>query len=100
MLLLHAQADRAVDVIAEAEHELERRAGFQPLMHLFPSTEEARASGWNIAWSAADEMLREWARTEDAESLSPYSRDLQVSESSLVPHVPSHLHRSTSVTSQ
>ena len=45
-------------MITETAQELEGRAGFQPLMHLLPSTAEADAEGWSISWSDYDEVLR------------------------------------------
>lgn len=97
------------DWLAALLAELDSRAGFEPLMHLLPCTEEAEDEGWSISLSKEDELLRSWFK-QQAGAVHPQAQYLQQKQACsdtgaqtwfgplapsvvVVEHLPSHLHR-------
>lgn len=50
--------------LADVQGELAVRGGLLPLMHLFPN--EETHPGLSIPWTAADQQLQRWLRTDPA----------------------------------
>ncbi|KAF5829704.1 tubulin-tyrosine ligase family-domain-containing protein [Dunaliella salina] len=107
----NSKHDQEGELLAVLLAELDSRAGFEPLMHLLPSTQEAEDEGWRIALSKEDEVVRSWFKqqVQPVHLQAPHmlhspdcpGPDAQTRFGPLAPsvvaveHMPSHLHHSS-----